>query len=141
MMNKKQKTKLLLKILIGTAWIDGVIQPQERDYLQRMAHENAIADEPDIKPYLSELKPIKPDECYHWLEEYLGDNPKAENYQGVLEAISGLIYSDGEVQTQEAIFLDKIQHLDPIHDHHKSIREKLLETIQKLYRKAINEKT
>ena len=29
--------KQILKILIGAAWIDGVVQPEERNYLRRIA--------------------------------------------------------------------------------------------------------
>jgi len=36
-------TKTLIKILIGTAWIDGKIQPEEREYLHRIAKEKGVA--------------------------------------------------------------------------------------------------
>lgn len=137
----QQRLKQLMKIVIGAAWIDGVIQPSERDYFRRMAAENAIADDPEIKPYLSELKAVKPAECYVWLEEYLGKNPTEEDYLKLLESLSGLIYSDGEVQTQEAVLLDKLQLLDPAHkEPSKKTFDKLLHVIQKLYRKAVNQK-
>lgn len=135
-----QKVKQLMKILIGAAWLDGVIQPSEREYLHRMAQENAIADDAEIQRFLSELKPIKPAECYGWLEEYLGKNPSEEDYLKLLESLSGLIYSDGEVQTQEAMLLDKLQLLDPAaKEPNKSAFDKLLHIIQKLYRKAVRE--
>lgn len=136
----QQKIKHLFKIVIGVAWLDGVIQPSERDYLHRMAVENAIADDPDIQPYLSELKSVKPSECYGWLEEYLGKNPTQEDYLELLQSLSGLIYSDGEVQTQEALLLDKLQLLDPTHKGtSKTTFDKLLQVIQKLYRKAVSQ--
>ena len=93
----KNKMKQILNILIGAAWIDGIIQPEERIYLRRVAHDFKLADDPEIKPLLSELKPIQPVECYQWLEEYLGNNPSAEDYQQVLEVIMGLVYSVGYV--------------------------------------------
>ncbi len=138
-MEKNAKIKQLLKILIGAAWIDGIIQPEEREYLHRRATENGVADDPEIKSLLSEIKPVQPTECYQWLEDYLGDNPSQEDYQGLLEAISALIYSDGDVQMQEAQLLTKIQLLAPGSESSQSIFEKLLRAIQKLYRKAINQ--
>jgi uncharacterized membrane protein YebE (DUF533 family) len=139
-MDTHNKTKQLLMILFGAAWIDGIIQPEERNYLHRMATNNGLADDPDIKSLLSEIKPVKPMECYQWLEDYLGENHNEETYQKLLEAISALIYSDGNVQTQEANLLTQLQLLDPKSDHPKSAFDKLLKTIQKLYRKAITEK-
>ncbi|HEY9904790.1 MAG TPA: TerB family tellurite resistance protein, partial [Candidatus Sericytochromatia bacterium] len=47
--------KQLVKILIGAAWIDGKIQPEEREYLQKVAKEAGIADAPEIQPLLYEL--------------------------------------------------------------------------------------
>ena len=140
-MSKGQKTKQLIKILIGTAWIDGVIQPEEREYLHRIATNYQVENDPELKSLLSELKPVQAQECYIWLENYLGDNHQEEDYQELLEALSGIIYSDGDVQVQEAKLLTKLQELDPTHEQPKSSLDKLLEQIQKLYRKAISEQT
>jgi uncharacterized membrane protein YebE (DUF533 family) len=138
-MENNKKIKQLLKILIGAAWLDGVIQAQERDYLHQMATENGVADDPEIKSLLSEIKSVQPTECYQWLEDYLGKNHSEEDYQALLEAISALIYSDGDVDTQEARLLSKLQLLDPASDSHKSGLDKLLKVIQKLYRKGISQ--
>jgi len=64
------KNKQLLKILIGVAWIDGVIQPSERNYLRQVAVREKLDDDPEIKPLLSELKPVKTGECYRWFGNY-----------------------------------------------------------------------
>ncbi len=138
-MDSHSKNKQLLKILIGAAWIDGIIQTQERDYLRRMAANHGLADDPDIKNLLSELKPVQPAECYNWLEDYFGDNHNAKAYQELLESLSALIYSDGDVQIQEAQLLTKLQNLDPGQEPKKSTLDKLLKTVQKLYRKAVSE--
>jgi uncharacterized tellurite resistance protein B-like protein len=140
-MDPKQKTKQLLKILIGVAWIDGIIQTEERDYLHKVAQDKGLAEEPDIKPLLSELKPIQATQCYQWVEEYLGDNASEEDYQDLLESLSALIYSDGEVQTQEAQLLSKLQLMDPAQGPSKSRFDKLLRPIQRLYRQAVSQQS
>lgn len=131
------KTKQLLKILIGAAWIDGVIQPEERQHLQQMAQNKGLADDTEIQTLLSEIKQVSPNECYDWVKSYLGDNHTTDDYQELLEAISGLIYSDGEVQTQEAKLLAQLESLNPAHDPHPPIFDKILKSVQTLYRKAI----
>lgn len=138
-MTSDHKNKQLLKILIGAAWIDGVIQVEEREYLRRMAANQGLSEDKEIKTLLSELKPVQPTECYQWLEDYLGDNPKITDYQQLLESLSGLIYSDGDVQMQEAQLLTKLQLLDPAQDSGKSAFDKMLKTIQKLYRKGLSQ--
>ncbi|MDJ0844744.1 TerB family tellurite resistance protein [Crocosphaera sp.] len=139
-MNAHNKNKQLLKILIGAAWIDGIIQVEEREYLKRMAERHGLSEESDLKDLLSELKPVQPNQCYQWLEEYLGDNPSTNDYQELLETLSALIYSDGDVQMQEAQLLTKLQLLDPAQDSPKSALDKILKTIQKLYKKAVDQK-
>ncbi len=133
------KMKQILKILIGAAWIDGVIQPEERKYLQRIAKDYQLSDDPEIKPLLSELKVVKPEECYQWLQDYLGENPTQEDYQELLEKTSGLIYSDGDVDIREVKLIEKLQLLDPANEPELSVFDKALRKIQKLYRQAVEQ--
>ena len=137
---KDKKMKQTLKILIGAAWIDGVIQPEERDYLRRVAQDFQLADDPEIKPLLSELRPIQPVECYQWLQEYFGQYPSEEDYRQLLEQISGLVYSDGYVDMREAKLIEAIQSCDPNNsDCRNSVLDRMLRKIRKLYRAAIEQ--
>ena len=136
-MDQKTKTKQLIKILFGAAWIDGVIQSEEREYLRRMATDREVVDEPEIQSLLSEIKPVTATECYQWLEEYLGKNHTQPDYMQLLEAISAVLYSDGDVDIQEAKLLSRLQDLDPELHTPDSIFEQLLKSIQKLYRQAV----
>ena len=136
-MSEAQKTKQLMKILVGAAWIDGIIQPEEREYLQHKAQENQLANDPEIKSLLSEIKPVKAQECYQWLQDYLGQNPSTKDYENLLEAISALVYSDGDIDIQEAKLLSRLQDFDPESQAHTSIVDNILKTIRKVYQKAI----
>lgn len=137
-MASNTNVKTLIKILIGAAWIDGKIQPEEREYLHRIAKEKGLVSDPEIRPWLYEFRQVKPEECYRWVKEYLGDRPSSEDCQNLMEAISALIYSDGNVANEEAKLLMTIQELDqasgssqPIHDH-------VVRAIQKLYYRWID---
>ncbi|ELR97682.1 TerB family tellurite resistance protein [Gloeocapsa sp. PCC 73106] len=136
-MTSDTKTKQLLKLLIAAAWIDGTIQPEERDYLNQMIATNALGDDSEIKMYLSEATPIDPQQCYQWLEEYLGQNPSKEDYQNLLESLSALIYVDDNVETEEAKLLTYLQNLEPGSQSQKSLFDNLFKGIQELYRKAM----
>lgn len=133
--------KQLIKILIGAAWIDGKIQPEERDYLKRVAKEAGVADDPEIQPLLYELRAVLPDECYDWVKQYLGDRPNSGDYQRLIEALSALIYSDGEVAIEEAKLLTRLQLLDPETASSKSSSNNILKAIQKLYRRWIDKQS
>ena len=138
--NKTDKMRQILKILIAAAWIDGIIQPEERAYLRRIARDFQLADDPEIRPLLSELKPVRAVECYDWLEEYFGQNHTAEDYLELLEKISALVFSDGYVDEREAKLIEAIQSCDPANpDCKNSVWDRMLRKIQKIYRSAIEQ--
>ena len=96
--------KMRVKILIGVAWLDGKIQPES---LKR-----GIEDDRETQPLLHELRAVKPEECYQWLRNHLGDRPTSETCQNLIESISALIYSDGTVAIKEAKLLSRLQLID-----------------------------
>ncbi len=136
-MIKNPDVKQLLKILIAAAWLDGKIQPEERQYLQQIAQEKNIATDPEIKPWLYELVPVKPEECYEWIKEYLGSSPSAEDCQNLIQEIGGLIYSDGEVGIEEAKLLAKIQDLSDKSESNQKRSNMILKQVQKMYRRWV----
>ncbi|MGI2907712.1 TerB family tellurite resistance protein [Tolypothrix sp. VBCCA 56010] len=136
-MAANSSVKNLVKILIGAAWIDGRIQAEERQYLREIAQAKGLASDPDIKPWLYELVPVQPDECYKWVKDYLGDRPTNEDYERLIEAISGLIYSDNEVAVEEARLLTKLQQLSMANDSTQPGHNAILKQIQKLYRRWV----
>ncbi len=135
--NFNNDIKSLIKILIGAAWLDGRIQPEERQYLRQLAQDKGVAGDPEIKPWLYELVPVQPQQCYKWVKEYLGDRPSYEECQNLIQAISGLIYSDGEVATEEARLLMKLQQLSQSERSTQVGFNDLLKQIQKLYRRWV----
>lgn len=134
-MTQSPQTKTLFKILVGAAWIDGRIQPEERQYLQRIAKEQGLTDDPEIRPLLYELVTVKPEECYGWVREYLGDHPSSQDCQQLIEATSALVYSDGEMAVEEAKLLSRIQNLDPSSSSPPAAHETVLKAIRKLYQR------
>jgi uncharacterized tellurite resistance protein B-like protein len=137
-MTKNLEIKNLVKILIGAAWIDGKIQPEERQYLRQVAQDKGVADDPEIQPLLNEFRTVKPTECYGWIQAYLGDRPSSEDCQHLIEAISGLFYSDGEIATEEAKLLTRLQLLDPASGGAESGSKSVLKAIQNLYHRWIS---
>ncbi len=109
-MNPESQELLLVKILIGVAWLDGEIQPEERAYLSKVAQTHHLAD-PEIAALLS--TPISQKECQDSIETYLGSSlfldSSNDTQDRLLEAISGMIYSDGDVAMAEAQILMSFQ--------------------------------
>ena len=112
LMHTESQQRLLLKILIGVAWLDGEIQPAEREYLAKVAHNPPLADnrDPEIESLLAGTTTVTLPECERWIQEYLGDKSIYDD-DLLIEAISSLIYSDGDVAIAEAKLLTNIQSI------------------------------
>ncbi|NEU81343.1 carotenoid oxygenase family protein [Nostoc sp. UIC 10630] len=100
--------KQLLKLLIGIAWIDGELELGEQEFLQSMANEKGLADDPEIKSLLSPDFPVQPEECYGWLQAYLKDNSSDKDFQELYQVLNALLYSDGELDSQEKELLAEL---------------------------------
>jgi hypothetical protein len=107
-MHAESQGRLLMKILIGVAWLDGKIQPEERQYLSKVAHDRHLDLEPEIESLLTGASKVTPADCEQWIGEYLEDRSIYDD-DALIEAISGLIYSDGDVAIAEAHLLANIQ--------------------------------
>jgi hypothetical protein len=127
-MDTKAQSRLLMKILIGVAWLDGAIQPEERQYLAKVAQTHQLDHDTEVEPLLTGTIAVNAAECEQWIQEYLGDRSIHDD-DGLIEAISGLIYSDGDVAVAEAKLLVNIQSTP-------SAAPPLVSKIQQLYKKA-----
>jgi hypothetical protein len=110
LMNAESQQRLLMKILIGVAWLDGELQPAEREYLAKVAQNPPLAADrdPEIESLLAGTTTVTLPDCERWIQEYLGDRSIYDD-DLLIEAISRLIYSDGDVAIAEAKLLTNIQ--------------------------------
>jgi hypothetical protein len=127
-MDTKAQSRLLMKILIGVAWLDGAIQPEEHHYLAKVAQAHQLEQDTEVEPLLTGTIAVTAAECEQWIQEYLGDRSIHDD-DGLIEAISGLIYSDGDVAVAEAKLLVNIQSVP-------AAAPPLVSKIQQLYKKA-----
>jgi uncharacterized tellurite resistance protein B-like protein len=107
-MNPQPDARLLVKILIGVAWLDGKIQAEERQYLDRVLHTHHLNDDADLNSLLTGTSAVTPTQCQEWIQEYLGDRSIHDDDR-LIEEISKMIYSDGDVATAEAKLLNDLQ--------------------------------
>lgn len=135
------KNQQLFKILVAAAWIDGDFQAEEQAYLQKLAQDKNLLEDSEIKTLLSTKEPIDSEQCYRWLEEYLGNRPTEETYQNLLAEIAGLVYVDGDIAEEEAKLLTQLQALDPNNSNSSSIFKPVLKAIRKVYRKRLTRRS
>ncbi|ASC69397.1 hypothetical protein XM38_003240 [Halomicronema hongdechloris C2206] len=132
-MSTATHTPQLLRILIGVAWIDGAVQSEERQYLHQLAARYHLEQHPMVRPLLKELVAVNPEQCYQWIRDYLGDTPTPQDCEALIEAISGLIYSDGEVAAEEATLLNRLQNLQPTSTNGHHLHSQVIRALRRLY--------
>ncbi len=100
----------LLKILIGVAWLDGQVQDAEREHLIGIAQNQGLANDPEISVLINDLgqTAIPAAQCYQWVQDYLKSQPNTTDYEQLLEALGGIIYSDNDVAINEAQLLNSL---------------------------------
>ena len=128
-MDIQTQPRLLIKILIGVAWLDGEIKPEERQYLAKVAKAHDCDRDPEVEALLTIPNSVTLAECEQWIQTYLGDRSINDDDE-LIEAISGLIYSDGDVAVNEAKLLVNIQSVP-------SSAPPIISKIRQLYRKAL----
>jgi uncharacterized tellurite resistance protein B-like protein len=125
----------LLKILIGAAWLDGKVQPEEQERLHQIAQQKGLLDNAELHPWLNGQQSVSVEECHRWIDEYLGPHPALEKVQELLEEISGLIYSDGDVDNTEAQLLMELQQKEDTISSGSNLNSTIARAIQNLYRR------
>ena len=126
----------LLEILVAVAWIDGEIQPEEREFIEKIAVEQ-IGSATEVEDLLNNYQDSSQEQCYQLLEQYLGNSREPDDYNNLLSAVSSLIYSDNDIATEEANLLTTMQNIDPQNYHKRSTLDKIIGKIQKLYKAGV----
>jgi hypothetical protein len=107
-MHTPSQNRLLIKILIGVAWLDTQIQPEERRFLVRVFAAHQLDGDAELHSMLDGKIAVTQAECESWIREYLGDRSIYDDDR-LIEAISAIVYMDGDVANLEAKLLTDLQ--------------------------------
>ena len=134
-MTQQTSNVQLFKIIVGVAWLDGKVQTEEQDYLTRLANEEGIASHPEIYPLINGLKEVSTEQCYEWISDFVGDRPSKETLNQLIEDISGMVYSDGEMDSAEAKILNDLQQMVTPQPLPHSLNSKIVHQLKGYYKK------
>jgi hypothetical protein len=107
-MYTESQNRLLIKILIGVAWLDEQIQSEERRFLARVFQAHQLDGDAELQAMLDGKIAVTQTECESWIREYLGDRSIYDDDR-LIEAISAIVYMDGDIANLEAKLLTDIQ--------------------------------
>jgi hypothetical protein len=107
-MDSAQHTYLMLKILIGSAWVDRHLEPEEVAYLKKVLSRFHLEHNAELQALLT--IPVEPTQTEQWLVSYLRESPDSERLK-LLAAIGNLLIADDEVSDVEHDLLDEFHTL------------------------------
>jgi hypothetical protein len=107
-MDTAHQQKLMLKILIGSAWVDRHLKPEEVTYLSNVLTRFHLDRDAELQGLLKTSVPLEQTE--RWLIAYLKDTPTTERLK-LLAAIGNLLISDHVVSSIEHDLLDEFHEL------------------------------
>lgn len=100
---------LALKVVLGAAWADGTLQPEELAPIHQIVDELGLASHPDVHLLLE--TPVPALTYRRYLQEYLEAHPALEQRQHLLELLQRVIYADNEVSIEEGYILSELRDL------------------------------
>ncbi len=102
-MSLDTRNHLLLKIVAGSAWADGHLEPAELNYLHMLLQRYGLAEDPELRTLLDH--PISLDDTEHWMIEFLAKASEDERMR-LLGAIGNLLIADDTISPEERQLLD-----------------------------------
>jgi hypothetical protein len=99
----KARQKQLMQIVIGSAWVDGQIEPRESAYLTKLLEHYRLTQDQELQRSLTNAVPMQQTE--KWMREYLFGTTEADR-QRALVAIAKLVIIDDDVTDTEHQLLD-----------------------------------
>lgn len=102
-MNPQHQHQLMLKIIIGSAWADGHLEPTEVQYLQTLLDRYQLRHVPELETLLD--KPVALAQTERWIAQYLTGSNETQR-QSLLAAIGKMVIADDTVTQQEHMLLD-----------------------------------
>lgn len=125
---------LLLKIVIGSAWADGHLEPAELDYLHRLLQRYDLEQDPQLKALLN--RPVSPDQVEQWMVEYL-QGATEEQRMRLLGAIGNLLIADDTVSAEEHQLLDDFHTLMAAIPTQPDLLPKVVKSLGQLFKQIV----
>ena len=132
MENSTQK-HLALKILIGSAWADGVLEPEEQEVLDTVLQRYGETYDRELKHLLEQ--PVALQQTERWISQYLADATETER-QALLGAIGRVLFADREVTDEEHMLLDDFHSMMGAIPAHVEVPE-LAKSVGNFVKKAV----
>ncbi|MEO0377908.1 MAG: TerB family tellurite resistance protein [Cyanobacteria bacterium P01_A01_bin.17] len=134
MNSEQQQHRLILQILVGSAWADQHLEPQEVSYLQTLLQRYHLSHDSELQSLLEAQ--VSPEQTERWIIAYL-KNADEEERMILLAKIGKILIADDKVSDSEHDLLDRYYELMARTPHHAEAIPKLVNTLGRFVRDSI----
>jgi uncharacterized tellurite resistance protein B-like protein len=133
-MSAEQQHRLILQILIGSAWTDQHLEPSEVSYLRSLLQRYHLSHDPELQALLN--APVSAQQTEQWLIAYLKHADEEERLI-LLSKIGTVLIADDQVSASEHDLLDRYYDLMARIAPHSDAIPNLIKTVGTFVRDAI----
>ncbi|GAB4218032.1 MAG: hypothetical protein OHK0012_25060 [Synechococcales cyanobacterium] len=102
-----EKALITLKVILGAAWADGTLQPEELPTLKTAVQHLGLSDYPGLRDLIQ--TPMSGDDYRQAFRDFLAACPTQPERQYLLDTVTRLVYVDDQVSVEEAYILDQLR--------------------------------
>ena len=133
-MNSLQQEKLLVKIVIGAAWVDRHLEAEEIEYFQQLLEQYHLHIDDELQKLLEFPVPLTQTEL--WIVRYLKNSTNTER-EALLKAIVNMLMADLCVSEIERELLDEYSEYMLAIPPHTEVKPTKIETVIRFIQKLI----
>ena len=133
-MDTETRHKLILKILIGSAWADRHLEPGEVEYIKTILQRYELTHDAELLALLATPVPIEQTDL--WMLTYLQDSTDEERMK-LLAQMGDVLISDENVSEQEHELLDEYYNLMASIPAHPDATPAVVPTLGKFVRRVV----
>lgn len=108
----EEKALATLKVILGAAWADGSLQPEELPILKRAVQHLGLSDYPNLRQLIQ--TPMTGEDYRQAFRDYLSFYPSQEERQTLLNLVTELVYIDDQISPEESTILEQLRQ--SLHD-------------------------
>lgn len=133
-MDQESQHRLMIQIVIGSAWADRHLEPGEVEYLHKLLQRYDLDHDRELLALLQTPVPLEQTE--RWMVAYLMDSTDTERLI-LLAAIGNVLVADDEISEQDHALIDEYHSLMTQIPSHAEHTPTLIQTVGRFVRRLI----
>ena len=104
----EEKALATLRVLLGAAWADGMLQPEELPIVKTAVNQLGLSGYPRLREMIQ--TPMSGEDYQQAFRDFLAFYPTPEERQILFDLVSEVVYADDQISPEESTILEQLRH-------------------------------